>query len=427
MKIEATALSAHPSPARAVPARTVPVPARSGFLERRLRSALDRLEHGGLELASPSARAHHGRLDGLQAQVEVRDERFFRAVALRGSVGAGEAWASGWWTSPDPVAVVRLFVRNESALAAVEGGLARLSRPLLAVFHALKRNTRRGSRANIAAHYDLSNEFFALFLDETMTYSCGLFERPEASLREASLAKIERLCERLELTSRDHLLEIGTGWGALAIHAAQHHGCRVTTTTLSRRQHELATERVRAAGLEGRVEVLLKDYRELTGSYDKLVSVEMIEAVGHAYYPTFFRRCQELLAPNGRMVLQAITIADHRYEAARRSVDFIRAHVFPGSCIPSVTALLAAATRASDLRLERLEEIGPHYVTTLRAWRSNLRARWSEARELGFSEELLRAWEFYFAYCEGGYAEGQLGDVHMLFTRPAARVLPEPA
>lgn len=298
---------------------------------------------------------------------------------------------------------------------------------MLALAHALRRNTRGGSRTNIAAHYDLSNEFFAQFLDETMTYSCALFPHPGASLREASLAKIERLCDRLELTESDHLLEIGTGWGAFALHAAARHGCRVTTTTLSRRQYEFARARVEQAGLAGRVEVLLKDYRDLTGTYDKLVSVEMIEAVGHAYYPTFFRSCQGLLAPHGRMALQAITIADELYDEARRSVDFIQAHIFPGSCIPSVTALLSAATRASDLRLERLEEIGRHYVPTLAAWRANLRARWSAAKALGFSEECLRAWEFYFVYCEGGYAEGQLGDVHMLFTRPAARALPDPA
>jgi cyclopropane-fatty-acyl-phospholipid synthase len=418
MKTEASTLALAPSRAR---------PVRAGFFERTLRAALDRLAHGGLELASPSGRTHHGRREGLQARADVHDERFFRALALRGSVGAGEAYASGWWTSPDPVAVVRLFVRNRAALGALDGGLARLSRPFLALAHALRRNTRGGSRANIAAHYDLSNEFFALFLDETMTYSCGLFPHPGASLRAASLAKIERLCDRLALTERDHLLEIGTGWGALAIHVAGRHGCRVTTTTLSQRQYELARARVQGAGLEGRVEVLLQDYRDLTGTYDKLVSVEMIEAVGHAYYPTFFRRCQELLAPHGRMVLQAITIADELYDEARRSVDFIQAHVFPGSCIPSVTALLSAATRASDLRLERLEEIGPHYVPTLAAWRANLRACWGAAKALGLSEETLRAWEFYFAYCEGGYAEGQLGDVHMLFTRPAARVLPEPA
>lgn len=400
---------------------------RVGFTERSVRARLARLAQGGLALVAGATRAHYGRADGLQARIEVHDARFWRAVALRGSVGAGEAYARGWWTSPDAALVVRLFVRNRGVLGELEGGLARLARAGLAVGHALRPNSRRGSRANIAAHYDLSNEFFALFLDETMTYSCGIFETPGTSLRDASRAKIERLCERLELGPRDHLLEIGTGWGAFAIHAAQRHGCRVTTTTISARQHALARERVRAAGLAERVEVLLCDYRDLQGTYDKLVSVEMIEAVGHRHYGAFFRRCQDLLAPHGRMALQAITIADHLYDEARRSVDFIQAHIFPGSCIPSVTALLAAASKTSDLRLERLEEIGPHYVPTLAAWRANLRARWSTARALGFPEEFLRLWEFYLAYCEGGYAEGQLGDVQMLFARPAARIAPDPA
>ncbi len=400
---------------------------RANVFERAVRARLARIEHGGLALAAGAARAHYGRADGLQARVEVRDARFWRALALRGSVGAGEAYAQGWWDSPEPAVVVRLFVRNRRVLGELEGGLARVQRGLLAVAHALRPNSRRGSRANIAAHYDLSNEFFALFLDDTMTYSCGIFPHPGASLRAASLAKIERLCERLELGPGDHLLEIGSGWGAFALHAAERHGCRVTTTTISARQHALASERVRAAGLADRIEVRLQDYRDLTGTYDKLVSVEMIEAVGHRYYGAFFRRCQELLAPHGRMALQAITIADDLYDQARRSVDFIQTHIFPGSCIPSVTALLAAASRTSDLRLERLEEIGPHYVPTLAAWRANLRTNWSAARALGFPEEFLRLWEFYFAYCEGGYAEGQLGDVQMLFARPGARLLPDPA
>lgn len=399
--------------------------ASPSLLERAVRARLATLRHGGLTLVADGRRVVYGEAGALQAEVEVRDPAFFRAIALRGSIGAGEAWIAGHWTSPDPVAVVRLMVRNREALAELEGGLARLTRPLFALGHALRRNTRGGSRANIRAHYDLSNEFFALFLDETMTYSCGYYPRPGASLREASEAKIERLCRALELAPGDHLLEIGTGWGALAIHAARHHGCRVTTTTISAEQHALASERVRAAGLEERITLLREDYRDLTGRYDKLVSVEMIEAVGHAYYGAFFRRCAELLAPEGRMALQAITLADSLYDEARRSVDFIQAHIFPGSCIPSVTALLSAATASSDLRLAHLEDIGAHYVPTLAAWRRNLHARWDEARARGFPEELLRTFEFYFCYCEGGYAEGQLGDVQMLFTRPAGRRLPD--
>lgn len=397
--------------------------AKPAFFERALCARLEQLAHGRLVLEWRGARATFGTpaAGELEAEVHVLDERFFAATALRGSVGAGEAYARGWWTSPAPATVVRLFVRNRAALTGLEGGLARLARPVLAVAHALRRNTRSGSRANIAAHYDLSNGFFALFLDETMTYSCGLFERPESTLKEASLAKIDRLCKRLELSSRDHLLEIGTGWGAFALHAAREYGCRVTTTTISKEQHALAAERIAAAGLEERVTLLQRDYRDLEGTYDKLVSVEMIEAVGHQYFGTFFETCARLLAPEGRMALQAITIADPLYDEARRSVDFIQACIFPGSCIPSVSALVSAAARSSDLVLDELSELGPHYVRTLAAWRANLRANWARARAQGVSEEQLRLFEFYFAYCEGGYAEGQLGNVQMRFARPGAR------
>jgi len=262
----------------------LPAPAlpRAPLARRLVLARLQRLEHGLLTLVE-GGRSRTLGAGGLAARVEVRDPRFWSAVAWRGSVGAGEAYGEGWWTSPDPTAVVRLFVQNRTALESMEGGLARLARPFLALGQALRRNTLRGSQANIRAHYDLSNAFFALFLDETLSYSCGYFERPDSSLLEASRAKIDLVCRKLELGPRDHLLEIGSGWGALAVHAARHYGCRVTTTTISREQHALAAERIRAAGLEGRVTLLLEDYRRLQGSYDKLVSIEMIEAVGHHY------------------------------------------------------------------------------------------------------------------------------------------------
>jgi len=355
------------------------------------------------------------------AEIHVRDSRFWKAVAHRGSVGAGEAYARSWWTSDDPVAVVRMFVRNQEALSGIEGGLARLSRPLLAVYHALRRNTERGSRENISAHYDLSNEFFQLFLDETMTYSCGIFEEETSTLRDASIAKIDRLCRKLELRPDDHLLEIGTGWGAFALHAAREYGCRVTTTTISREQHDLAARRFAESGVGDRITLLMEDYRNLTGQYDKLVSIEMIEAVGAEFYEDFFSRCSELLKPTGTMALQAITIADQYYEQARRSVDFIQRHIFPGSCIPSVTALCSAMTRSGKLRLTDLEDIGPHYVRTLAHWRRNLLERWSDALALGYSDEFLRLFEFYFVYCEGGFAERHIGDVHMMLQREGAR------
>jgi cyclopropane-fatty-acyl-phospholipid synthase len=301
----------------------------------------------------------------------------------------------------------------------LESGFAKFAQPLRSLAHALNRNTRKGSRRNIAAHYDLSNEFFALFLDETMTYSCGIFERPDSSLRDASVAKYERLFQKLELQPQDHLLEIGTGWGGCAIHAAREYGCRVTTCTISKEQYALATERVEAAGLSNRISVMLSDYRDLKGSFDKLISIEMIEAVGHNYFKTFFEKCASLLKPHGRAAIQAITIQDRYYEQARREVDFIKRYIFPGSCMTAVS-VLAESARDTDLRLVHLEDITPHYAETLLRWRKNFLRNWDQIRELGFSEQFRRLWEFYFCYCEGGFREAVLGDVQMLFAKPRA-------
>jgi cyclopropane-fatty-acyl-phospholipid synthase len=307
------------------------------------------------------------------------------------------------------------------ALDGLETGLARFTNPLRKAVHALRRNSRDGSRRNIAAHYDLGNDLLRCFLDETLMYSSATFEHAQQGLHEAQLARLDRICRKLELGPDDHLLEIGTGWGGLALHAAQHFGCRVTTTTISREQWTLARERVRAAGLEGRIEVLCEDYRDLTGTYDKLVSIEMIEAIGHEYHDTYFARCAQLLKPEGAMLLQAITIADQRYERARRSVDFIQRYIYPGSCIPSVAALSDSIARASDLRVFDLEDIGPHYATTLAHWRQNFRANLPRIRALGYDDTFLRMWEYYLCYCEGGFAERVLGDVMMLLVKPRNR------
>jgi cyclopropane-fatty-acyl-phospholipid synthase len=370
------------------------------------------VEEGGQELllGRPAA-------DGLSARITVHRPDFWRRVALGGSVGAGESYVDGDWDAQDLVEVVRLLTRNQDALTGLERGLAVLRRPADRIFAALRRNTHAGSRRNIADHYDLGNEFFALMLDPSMTYSSAVFEPPEATLEEASLRKLDLLCQKLELAPGDHLLEIGTGWGSMALHAASRHGCRVTTTTISRAQWELARERVARAGLAGRVTVLLEDYRDLTGRFDKVVSVEMIEAIGAEQYRTFFRRCGELLAPGGRLALQAITIADQHYQRARRELDFIKRHVFPGSCIASVTALLEAATAASDLRLRQLDDYTPHYARTLAAWRANLAER-SEAVARLTDERFRRLWNCYLCYCEGGFAERYIGVVQMVMDRP---------
>jgi len=351
------------------------------------------------------------------ASFRVLDPRFYGGVLLGGHLGAVETYLDGWWDTGDLTTLVRLMVQNRAVLDSFEGGLARFAQPLRRAWHAMRRNSRSGSRRNIAAHYDLGNDFFASFLDDTLTYSCGIFERPDMSLREASIAKYDRLCRKLSLGPGDHVVEIGTGWGGFALHAATTYGCRVTTTTISREQHRLATERVRAAGLSEHVTVLLRDYRDLDGRFDKLVSIEMIEAVGHRFYRTFFTKCANLLRPGGQMALQAITIDPRHYEQARREVDFIKRYIFPGANIPSVPVLRHAAERLAGLALLHVEDITPHYAETLKRWRENFLARWDRLRSLGFSEEFRRLWEFYFCYCEGGFRERFLGDVQMLFAR----------
>ena len=396
---------------------------RASLLERAVRARLRSLEVGSLTLRTAEGSETFGqprevaRRDHVDAIADVHDDRFWSALALRGSIGSGEAFARGWWTSPEPVDVVRVFVANLSALDRLERGLARLSVPLLKFFHAVRDNTRGRAEKNISAHYDLSNEFFALFLDQSMTYSSAYFENEAASLADAQTAKIDRLCRKLALGPSDHLLEIGTGWGAFAIRAASEFGCKVTTTTISKQQFAFARDRVAAAGLESKVDVRLEDYRDLSGTYSKIVSVEMIEAVGARHYGRYFESAMRLLGPGGVFGLQAITIHDRHFERARRAVDFIQRHIFPGSCIPSITALCEAARDASDFKLVALDDFGGHYVRTLRTWRDELRARRDDALALGFDNEFLRLFDYYFAYCEGGFAERHISVAQMVFAR----------
>ena len=357
----------------------------------------------------------------IRATVKIRDRRFYTDLALGGSVGAGEAFMAGSWTTDDLPALVRIMVRNRDVMDAVETGLARLASPARRLMHYFNRNTKAGSQKNIAAHYDLGNDFFELILDPTLMYSCAIFERPDMTLEEAAVVKVDRICRKLDLRTHDHLVEIGTGWGGFAIHAARNYGCRVTTTTISRAQHDYAVKRIAAAGLQDRITVLFKDYREMTGQFDKLVSIEMIEAVGHHFLDSYFRKCGELLKPNGMMLLQAITIADQFYDRAIKTVDFIKRYIFPGSFIPSVTALCDSITRSSDMRLFHLEDITPNYAETLKNWRLRMFKNIDRVRALGYPEEFIRMWEFYLSYCEGGFRERYIGDVQMLLTKPECR------
>jgi cyclopropane-fatty-acyl-phospholipid synthase len=388
---------------------------------------LNKIERGCLNLVEKSERMRFGEKTEafpLEATLTVHHPRFYGSALFGGSIGVGEAYMNGYWSADNPTDVLRIVLLNRRVFDALDRGWSRLSTPVHRFFHLLRKNTRRGSRDNIVAHYDLGNEFYRLFLDETMTYSCGIFQRPDSTLAEASTAKYERLCRKLALTPGDHLLEIGTGWGGFAVHAAGGYGCRVTTTTISDRQHAFARQRVKAAGLDDRVTILNSDYRELRGRYDKLVSIEMIEAVGHHFLDTFFRVCSRLLKDDGVMALQAITIADQVYDRHKHEVDFIKRYIFPGSCIPSVAAIGKSVACATDLRLFHLEDITPHYARTLRTWRENFLANIDAVKALGFSDVFVRMWEFYLCYCEAGFAEHYIGDVQMILTKPLCRRAP---
>jgi cyclopropane-fatty-acyl-phospholipid synthase len=390
-----------------------------GALARRLAvSRLEMLREGRLCICEGDQTFEFGIAGaGPVATIVVADPAFYAELAFGGSIGAGESYMLGHWHTPDLPALLRLMLRNRRALDALETGVARFAVPLRLLAHWMHRNTRSGSRRNISAHYDLGNEFFQLFLDETMMYSCALFQNPSSTLTEASIAKLDSICQKLELGPQDHVLEIGTGWGGFALHAAGRYGCRVTTTTISPSQYALAVKRIHAAGLADRITLLCKDYRELSGRYDKLVSIEMIESVGHQFFDEFFRRCAQFLAPGGKMLLQSITVADRLYERTRKEVDFIKRYIFPGCCIPSISVLAQALARSSDLRMVQLNDIGPHYATTLARWRENFFANLDRIRALGLPLSFVRMWEYYLCYCEAGFAEHALGDVQILLTR----------
>ncbi|HAI59748.1 MAG TPA: SAM-dependent methyltransferase [Xanthomonadaceae bacterium] len=419
------------------PADALPNAASAGSFDRWLRARLlDRLaglRHGTLVISDVLGDVRLGVSDpppgAPVVRLQVREMETYARIASGGSVGAAEAYMDGQWQCDDLVGLVRLLVLNRDLLDAMEGGLARFSGALLKAVHALRRNTRSGSRRNIAAHYDLGNALFKLFLCDNLMYSSAIFASPAESLEAASFRKLERIARKLDLKPSDHLVEIGTGWGGMALHAAQRYGCRVTTTTISKEQHALASERVASAGLADRVTVLLEDYRDLSGHYDKLVSIEMIEAIGHQYLDTYLGKCASLLKPDGLALVQAITIEDHRYQRALGDIDFIKRHVFPGSFIPSISAIASAMARRTDLRLVSQEDFGTSYALTLRHWRERFMARLPEVRALGYDERFLRMWEFYLAYCEGGFLERSIGVSQLLFARPLNRReawLPEP-
>lgn len=408
------------------------------LLQRTVLKQLQRLTGGELELRLPagdSVAAGEPTADGLCATVTIRDDRCFRELAFGGSLGAAEAFLQGLWETDDLVALIRIFCRNLEGPDAIDGLWSRWALTAARCVHWLSRNSRRGSRRNIAAHYDLSNDFFALFLDPTMLYSSGIFadeerligeesqltaSELESRLQAASIEKIDRACRTLGLTAGDRLMEIGTGWGALAEHAARHYGCHVTTTTISRQQFEYAQVRLQRAGLADRVTLLACDYRDLPArgeQFDHLVSIEMIEAVGHRYLPAYFDVCSRLLKPGGRMLVQAITMPDERYAAYCRSVDFIQKYVFPGGHLPSVGVMRECAERTGRLEQTESREFPLSYALTLRAWRRRFRARLNDVRRLGFDERFVRLWEYYLCYCEAAFLERAVGVGQFVWTR----------
>lgn len=354
----------------------------------------------------------------LSACLTVVHPSAYRAILFGGSIGAAESFMLGAWTSPNLVNLMRLMAANIQWLNRLDKSGAFTKRLANGIYHWLNRNSERRAQQNIAAHYDLSNDFFELFLSGDMMYSAALFPHSGATLEEASQHKLAQICEQLCLTESDHLLEIGGGWGGLAIYAAQHHGCRVTTATISRQQFEYTQQRVVEAGLQHQVEVILEDYRRLRGRYDKLVSIEMLEAVGHQYYSRYFDACCRLLKPDGLMFLQVITIPDQRYESARKSVDFIQRYIFPGGSLPGQHVIAECLAKHTDLQVVAMRDIGLHYAETLRHWRQRFLARIDAVSALGFDEVFRRMWEYYLCYCEGGFRERVIGTAQYLLAKP---------
>jgi cyclopropane-fatty-acyl-phospholipid synthase len=395
----------------------------TGVALRGADAILRRIRRGRLVLRLPDGSRRVYGTGEPRAELEVLDWAFVRRLARSPRVALGEGFQAHEWQSPDLVGLLEVLAGNYTPIAG-EGPMAVLGRLRGLVPRPRLGRNLRASAKDVQAHYDLSNEFFELWLDPSLTYSCAIFESPEQSLADAQQHKYRLLCDRLGLTSEHHLLEIGTGWGGMALHAARERGCRVTTTTISNAQHELASRRVAEAGLSDRVRVLRRDYRELTGHYDRIVSIEMLEAIGHEQLPTYFRAVDRLLADDGVAAIQTITIPEQRYRTYRRSEDWLRRHIFPGGLLPSVGEIARVCSESSQLGVYGLDEIGPHYVPTLRLWRERFLDRLDEVRALGFDERFCRTWEFYLAYCEAAFASRAIRDVQLVLARPFERGVP---
>jgi cyclopropane-fatty-acyl-phospholipid synthase len=382
---------------------------------------LSQLENGELTIREPGRVPlvlGDGNRRHAPAELVIRDHSTWRDLLTGGSIGAAEAYVAGDWSSPDLVALLRFFSRNINRMNAFEDRFSWITKPALKGLHWLNRNTRTGSRKNISAHYDLGNDLFETFLDPTMMYSSAIYPSEQATLEQAAVHKLDTICRKLDLKPGDRVIEIGTGWGGFALHAAKHYGCHVTTTTISRQQHDLAAERIAEQGLGDRITLLFDDYRDLAGQFDKLVSIEMIEAVGPQFLDSYFAQIDSLLKPDGLALIQAITMPEQRYARALKNVDFIQRYIFPGSFIPSYGAILASVAARTDLTLTHAEDIGFHYARTLNDWCRRFLAHSDRLASMGYDQPFQRLWQFYFAYCEAGFRERAIGVAQLVFAKP---------
>ena len=357
----------------------------------------------------------------LQVNVQVHSQEFYVMTGSGGAMGIAEAYILGYWTSDDVVMLMRIILKNRSILLSLNNGFAKILSPINKLIHRSRQNTLKGSKENILAHYDLSNDFYKLWLDPTMTYSCAYFKDTNTTLEDASIEKLDRMCRKLKLSEKDNILEVGTGWGSFSIHAAKNYGCSITTTTISDAQYEYAKARVLEEGLESKINVINKDYRKLDGQYDKIVSIEMIEAVGYEYISEYFKKLSSLLKPDGLMALQGITYNDQNFDTYKDSVDFIKKYIFPGSCLISISQIIDVIKNKTDLSMIDMEDITRHYAETLNRWRKNFMSVLPEVKEMGYSKAFINMWEFYFLYCEAGFLERNIGDVQMVFAKSGAR------
>ena len=394
----------------------------SSFFKKNILKKFTNLEFGYIHLTDASESYSYGNDSSkMKVEIEVLSPEFYVFLGSGGLLGVTEAYTAGYWRADDIVTLIRLMIKNSVVMEKLDSGWAKLIKPINTYIHRKRQNTLSGSKENILAHYDLSNDFYKLWLDETMTYSCGVFDNEKSTLKEASIEKLDRICRKLDLQPNDNLLEVGTGWGSFAIHAAKEYGCHITTTTISDAQYEYAKQRIIDEGLEDKITLLNQDYRKLTGTFDKIISIEMIEAVGHEYVQLFFEKISKLLKKDGLFALQGITFNDHKFDEYKHSVDFIKKYIFPGSCLISISQITNAIKNRTDLEIVNLEDISKHYAKTLYEWRKNFINVLPEVRKLGFTEPFINMWEFYFIYCEAGFIERNIGDYQVVFAKSGAR------